>query len=1193
MMCLCAGESFDCNDYPNLVQVFKGMRFYVESLGTDIDETTKAVKDHGGLIVDQVDEATHILADGYACYGQEFPNRQRRPVRRTSLWVRECCRLRTTVWPSKALEWKGWQFQPCPKTPIETVEGGNNFVITLTGYTGVMREALKELIRMTGAQCTPALTKTNTHLLCNTPHSKKAQAARTWGVKVVNHLWIMDSVLTWAWQPSEKYDKSGDIILNEGGWTLLDDEILGSNAIFEHPRFLAEKTWPIVSSPCSEEEDEIPGTPEESTNADAEAARDSPAHVEETQSSHGYSLDEVVGQLREPETLGAPVPMLSADMSAAIIGTASPHSEKRLSNSTLGRLSNGASRSCLRQEDDVHDAASRPSVSFATGHLNDEVGAGRQGEESVPKPLSDNDKCDGAEEEAGLFEYPLSNGVAASQINVVKGNPALATFSSQAASHVLCNLSREGAGDDDLEQQESHDGEKGGLEAVGDQGAVNQVLKSNTKEPSPKDCNSRTISSPTFGDYSPRSSNHKELQSSLATSSRGVRCLAMEFQYDFDDATQLDDVEKEDSGGNSKDTSSSLRAASRSSSTENAGTRAHKTDKIDITDGDAHAPSPVETAKPGKACRVNNRRERAANAGEKSSPGAASFVKTSRVALTPEQSSEDSSRRDGKRQIDVILDQDGDLLHESLEFGHYEDVLTDAMASVSPGIESMVGARKNASRARKSAVVEDATTVLRAQVNSGSSSKETPRMATGKTGDKDTAVAKDAGGWVCQKCTYQNAANLRKCSMCATPKGKALEEGKLQAAPSTAARAEYEATLKASLPSQREKRPTAEGGLDAHPRQGKAKVRHVSRDVASESRTRSERLRGDATGSVNVSIHSPDHSEQSVDISTGRAPGRVLGTRRVSASKAPASKAEDEAKDAGNPEVVLSKKSALGKRPSASDAGTSQPPSKASRKRVDASPKRGSSSAHGTQTACGRVMSGTRIASRVKFVLVCGRTAERKGQAAIVQRLGGHSAYVHGFVPQATHIIVKELRRTEKFLCSCAAGLWILKPAYLEACMINNQWLQEQSFEWNNPRKSDKEQKDLWHGAPRRWRQHWEQHMIGPFAQFKCLVLPGSHPPHDVLEKIIIAGSGEVVNQELEPSVQNMQKLVADEGISHVIVGNTLDSSVSKWLDLKKVPYFKGEYIMDFLALKSRPSHNNPVYKPELMEGQQGERVRR
>ena len=139
-------------------------------------------------------------------------------------WNYELCRLRTTVWPSKALEWKGWQFQPCPQNPIETVEGGNNFVITLTGYTGVMREALKELIRMTGAQCTPALTKTNTHLLCNTPHSKKAQAARTWGVKVVNHLWIMDSVLTWAWQPSEKYHKSGDIILNEGGWTLLDDE---------------------------------------------------------------------------------------------------------------------------------------------------------------------------------------------------------------------------------------------------------------------------------------------------------------------------------------------------------------------------------------------------------------------------------------------------------------------------------------------------------------------------------------------------------------------------------------------------------------------------------------------------------------------------------------------------------------------------------------------------------------------------------------------------------------------------------------------------------------------------------------------------------------------------------------------------------------------------------------------------------
>ena len=120
-----------------------------------------------------------------------------------------------------------------------------------------------------------------------------------------------------------------------------------------------------------------------------------------------------------------------------------------------------------------------------------------------------------------------------------------------------------------------------------------------------------------------------------------------------------------------------------------------------------------------------------------------------------------------------------------------------------------------------------------------------------------------------------------------------------------------------------------------------------------------------------------------------------------------------------------------------------------------------------------RVLSGTRVATRARYVLVCGKTQERAEQAAAVHRLGGQSAYVHGFMGQATHIIVKELRRTEKFLCACAGGRWILKPTYLESCKINNTWLQEQSFEWNNPRKSDKDQKDLWHGAPRRWRQYW------------------------------------------------------------------------------------------------------------------------
>ena len=165
----------------------------------------------------------------------------------------------TTVWPSGVLEWEGWDFLPHPRHGIPPVEGINTFVITLTGYTGLHREILKKLIETSGAQCTSALTRANTHLLCNTPTSKKAIAANNWGVKVVNHLWIMDSMLTWTWQPCDNYTRSGQDIMAEGViWTFLDEAALKSGN-FLHPRFIAEKTWPLPKDVNAADESEIAG----------------------------------------------------------------------------------------------------------------------------------------------------------------------------------------------------------------------------------------------------------------------------------------------------------------------------------------------------------------------------------------------------------------------------------------------------------------------------------------------------------------------------------------------------------------------------------------------------------------------------------------------------------------------------------------------------------------------------------------------------------------------------------------------------------------------------------------------------------------------------------------------------------------------------------------------------------------------
>ena len=83
-------------------------------------------------------------------------------------------------------------------------------------------------------------------------------------------------------------------------------------------------------------------------------------------------------------------------------------------------------------------------------------------------------------------------------------------------------------------------------------------------------------------------------------------------------------------------------------------------------------------------------------------------------------------------------------------------------------------------------------------------------------------------------------------------------------------------------------------------------------------------------------------------------------------------------------------------------------------------------------------------------------------------------------------------------------------------------------------------------------------------------------------------GSGQVVLQEQEPTLAQVQKQVNEQGVTHVVVSDSCDRTISKWLDSSKVPYFKGDYLMDFLAHKSKPSPNDSIYKPELVEKRSG-----
>ena len=1257
---------------------FTSMRFFVEDPGNIEAHVLDLVKLHGGLVVTDIKDATHVLADTAEPDSVLSSSQVPAPARRTSAWVAECVRLRTTVWPSKALEWKGWQFQPSPGAllsgayfgrPIVPVDGSSKFIITLTGYTGIMRDTLKSLIQMAGAECTPPLTKNNTHLVCNTPTSKKANAASAWGVKVVNHLWIMDSILTWTWQNHENYSRPGEEILADEVWTLLDEQTLDSNTIFPHPRFLMEHTWPL---PCATNSDDAVAETQESGTEGGEPALKGQCsnadEFEETQSSQGCSAGQAGVQMEDasvPAAVSGDKTCLDASpFNASVFGngaeksSAGNHQDDAPATPwTVNSNAGGAACTTHREHRDSNQAT------LITGnHEIDAVEPPRalQSELTKPSPVL------GPPDSPAVAEPPRKSGVVqkervspglsagaiafddmdgATEENLEQAQAeksdafnddhnqrAFVVSASQAASAVLCDMKRadfaagramqhvpqlEEEGEDSHEIQEHHRGQRTLRTASS---PTDQGKQANKQGPRRRGRESNAGTGSPSVKHAGSGPNLAESQGSISTASRGVRCLATsaeEFQYDFDDSSQRSEgagfdagsaASPESSRGGSKP-SSPPRAKSHSLSPDfSQGSRAfNPASGIHAHDGKAEISAPVPSA-PGSDEKGRSRSLSKNPSSHAARPAvvtpndeeAVEAADTAGPVLAGSRtSSQPSHRVNAHQQAGDLMDNIMAGQYESMVFGHYENETVHSPRLASPDLMKADGAgRTDPGPGRASGGLKDGKPAASSTDNAGKVPSTSGAGKTRGAGKRSSAqvqaqvqssTGQEGSGWQCEKCTLLNAERKRKCGACGSAKSECLRgnpalesriAGEAATGAATAAGQDNNVKAKSAVAAGQDNDAGQDNNVKAKsaPRKRSGKTSELdapalSKDkhpkVASASTTASNSSAA-AIRSGTAGAGAANSSSPAYDSSAQGGRGRVLGMRRVSASK-------DVDKDgaasmAGAP---------LGKRSAAASSTNEQPPSKSARASNDCARKASAlaEEASPAEQRVGRnVLSGTR-SSRARFVLVCGRTAEREDQAAAVRRLGGQSAYVHDFLPQATHIIVKELRRTEKFLCACAAGRWILKPSYLESCKANNAWLQEQSFEWNNTRKIDKDQKYLWHGAPRRWRQHWEQFHVGPFAQFKCLLLPETHPPPDVLDKIISAGSGRVVRQDQTPTLAAVQRQVA-AGVTHIVC-ETLDSAISKWLDVNKIPYFKGEYIMDLLALKSRPSQNDPLYRPE------------
>lgn len=184
------------SDPPRKLDVFKGKKIMFSAdleMGQHLHDTIEEMVRHGGgEITDDIDHA-----DTYICNwreGQDYikASQQGKDVGNMT-WLYYL--LTHNIWTSPM---RRLLHYPMPKGGIP---GFKDFKISLSNYTGDARVYLENLVRATSADFTKTMKSDNTHLITAHLVSEKCDAAKDWGINLVNHLWLEESYAKCKLQP--------------------------------------------------------------------------------------------------------------------------------------------------------------------------------------------------------------------------------------------------------------------------------------------------------------------------------------------------------------------------------------------------------------------------------------------------------------------------------------------------------------------------------------------------------------------------------------------------------------------------------------------------------------------------------------------------------------------------------------------------------------------------------------------------------------------------------------------------------------------------------------------------------------------------------------------------------------------------------------------------------------------------------
>jgi hypothetical protein len=109
-----------------------------------------------------------------------------------------------------------------------------------------------------------------------------------------------------------------------------------------------------------------------------------------------------------------------------------------------------------------------------------------------------------------------------------------------------------------------------------------------------------------------------------------------------------------------------------------------------------------------------------------------------------------------------------------------------------------------------------------------------------------------------------------------------------------------------------------------------------------------------------------------------------------------------------------------------------------------------------------------------------------------------------GWEMGTTHLITSTPAKSEKFLAACAAGAWVLRSEYVEACAQEGKLVDEERHEWQPGWSDDR----ILASAPRHWRLA-RQRSIRPYSDW-IVLLVADQKRAPSLANILLAGGATV-----------------------------------------------------------------------------------